>query len=164
MALHTVFISLGTNLGDRTSNLRLAVVELGTIGNVISLSAIYETYPWGFEDQPLFYNQVAKIVTALEPVEILHKLKNVEDKIGRKPSFKYGPRLIDLDILMYDDLELSSTDLVIPHPQMINRAFVLVPLAEINPGLKIPGITESLECLIEKVGQDGIRKVEEAIG
>ena len=164
MTPHTVFLSLGANLGDRLDNLSKAIEKLGVFSNLIRLSSIYETDPWGYIDQPHFYNQVVKIETDIGPVELLHQIKKVEQEIGRTPSFKYGPRLIDLDILLFDDLVLSTPELVVPHPQLMNRAFVLVPLAEINPDLEIPGMTGTIEEYSQKIGHDGIRKVEEVGG
>lgn len=127
--------------------------------NVIS-SSVYETDPWGFEDQPIFYNQVVRMETILEPLPLLQEIKKIELEMGRIPTFQYGPRLIDIDILLYDRLMMNSPELKIPHPQMKSRAFVLTPLVEIAPDLVIPGEEVDIETLNRIAGASGIRKVE----
>lgn len=140
-----VYLGLGTNQGNRVANLDLSVAALSPKVAPIRLSKIYETPPWGYTDQPAFLNQVVEARTDLSPHELLVHLKDIEIQIGRKPTFRYGPRLIDLDILIYDDLILNTSTLVIPHPNMHERAFVLIPLAEIVPNFVHPalGITVS---------------------
>ena len=138
MRLHTVFISLGSNLGDRARAIKEAGGLLSPDITTLCFSKIYETPPWGFEDQPLFLNQVIKVQTRLTPLALLKTLKGIEQKLGRKQNFLYGPRLIDLDILFYDSLVYISEQLTIPHPEIINRAFVLVPLMEIAPNFIHP--------------------------
>lgn len=128
---HHVYIGLGTNLGDRLANLQAAVQALSPSVEVLRCSSIYETPPWGVLDQPTFLNQVLFGQTGLAPVELLAFLKEQEVLLGRKTSFRYGPRLIDMDILFYDDLVLELPRLNIPHPQIPQRGFVLIPLAEI---------------------------------
>lgn len=160
MNKHVVYLSLGTNLGNRLENLKHALGSLKEFCQVVSTSSVYETDPWGFEDQPIFYNQVVRIETGLEPLPLLRAIKNIELEMGRIPSFKYGPRLIDIDILMYDKLMITSVELTIPHPQIKSRAFVLSPLVEIAPDLIIPGEKVDVETLNRVAGASGIRKVE----
>jgi len=158
---HKVYLSLGTNLGDRFDNLNAAIARLKIFCNVICCSSIYETDPWGFEDQSAFFNQVVRVETGNEPLSLLHKIKKIEEEMGRVPTFKYGPRLIDIDILLYDGLIMKTDELEIPHPQMKIRAFVLAPLAEIDPKLIIPGDKSDIETLLHKTGTKGIRKVQD---
>ena len=160
MNKHVVYLSLGTNLGNRLDNLKHALESLTEFCQVVAASSVYETDPWGFEDQPIFYNQVVKIETALEPIQLLQEIKKIELEMGRVPTFQYGPRLIDIDILLYDELVINSPELKIPHPQMKSRAFVLTPLAEIAPDLVLPGEKVDVETLNREVGLSGIRKVE----
>jgi 2-amino-4-hydroxy-6-hydroxymethyldihydropteridine diphosphokinase len=150
VAPETVFLGLGTNLGDRRANLGAACAALQTHVQPLTCSAIYETPPWGYTDQPAFLNQVVQGQTTLAPLELLAFLKQIETSIGRTPSFRYGPRLIDLDILYYGDQVLDLPCLSIPHPRLAERAFMLVPLAEIAPTLRHPrsGLT-SLQMLAQ---------------
>ncbi len=157
---HIVYLSLGTNLGNRLENLKQALDRLKKFCEVDSSSSVYETDPWGFEDQPFFYNQVVRIETGLDPLPLLRAIKNIEMDMGRVPTFQYGPRLIDIDILLYDKLIMYSTELKIPHPQMKSRPFVLSPLVEIAPDLIIPGEEADVVTLNQAVGTSGIRKVE----
>jgi 2-amino-4-hydroxy-6-hydroxymethyldihydropteridine diphosphokinase len=136
---HIVYLGLGTNLGDRQANLRMAQRHLGTVVTVTGSSSIYQTQPWGFEDQPVFLNQVLAGRTVAAPDALLAAAKDIERRVGRQPSFHYGPRLIDIDILLYDQLQLRSDRLTLPHPHLTERAFVLIPLAELAPDLLIPG-------------------------
>lgn len=136
--VHTVFIALGTNLGDREENLRRAREALDPAVQALSASPVYETPPWGYADQPAFLNQVVRGGTVLPPLALLCLMKGVEVYLGRSPGIRYGPRLIDLDLLFYDDLVLDSERLVLPHPRIPERAFVLVPLADLAPGLRHP--------------------------
>ena len=133
MKIHTVFIALGSNIGDRMRALKEAIDLLPPDIMPASFSKVYETPPWGYEDQSSFLNQVIKTQTHLTPCEVLKRLKEIERELGRQPIFRYGPRLIDLDILFYDAMEYKSEKLTIPHPEIANRAFVLVPLMEIAP-------------------------------
>ncbi len=133
MKIHSVFIALGSNIGDRMRALKEAIDLLPPDIMPASFSKVYETPPWGYEDQSSFLNQVIKTQTHLSPCEVLKRLKEIERELGRQPIFRYGPRLIDLDILFYDEMEYKSEKLTIPHPEIANRAFVLVPLMEIAP-------------------------------
>lgn len=135
---HTVYLALGTNLGDRHKNLFSALDLLASFAQLEARSNIYETDPWGYTEQPAFLNMCARITTELPPLELLQRLKVVEQHMGRVTTFQYGPRLIDLDIIFYDDLVFNHVVLQIPHPRLYERAFVLVPLAELAPELHHP--------------------------
>lgn len=125
-------IALGSNLGDPAANVRHAMEELAALGSVVKRSTLHQSKPWGVEDQPDFINAVVLLQTALEPRELLQALKGIESTMGRTPTYKWGPRLIDLDIIYYDDLVVDEPDLKIPHPHFREREFVLVPLAEVD--------------------------------
>lgn len=156
---HSVYLGLGTNLGDRQANLRAAVKGLPPGVEVRRVSPIYETEPWGYEDQPPFLNQAAEAATDLPPEELLAYLKALETSLGRVQSFRYGPRLIDLDILLYDNLVLETPGLVIPHPRLAERAFVLAPLADLAPGLVVPGKGQTAAELLAGLDKTGIRRL-----
>jgi len=130
---HIVYIALGSNLGNRLANLKNAIANFTPQMEVQMKSPVYETPPWGYVEQPPFLNQVVMVETYLDPENLLRHLKRLEMVLGREPNFQNGPRLIDLDILFYDDLVLDTPPLVIPHPRMAQRAFVLVPLNDIAP-------------------------------
>jgi 2-amino-4-hydroxy-6-hydroxymethyldihydropteridine diphosphokinase len=158
MKEHTVYLALGTNLGDRTANLKQAIASLTPQLEVKAKSGIYETPPWGFEDQPKFLNQVLKAKTYLDPEPLLKHLKRLEVALGRKESFPNGPRLIDIDILFYDDRAINTPSLVIPHPRLHERAFVLLPLMDIAPDLKHPVTQKSVREMAEQINTAGIEK------
>ena len=153
---HTIYIALGTNLGERLDNLRAAIDALGPDIHVLAKSHVYETPPWGYEDQPAFLNMVVKAETGLEPEPLLKYLKQIEAELGREKSIRWGPRLIDLDILFYDDLVLDTPPLIIPHPRLHERAFVLVPLADVAPEYVHPVLGEFVWELLLKADMRGI--------
>ncbi len=155
-----VYLGLGSNLGSRFANLRAAVVALLPAVRVLVESSIYETPPWGMTDQPAFLNMVLRGETSLSPEELLQTLKQLESRLGRVPSIRYGPRLIDIDILFYDDLVLVSPELTIPHPRLHERAFVLVPLAEIAADLVHPCLGKTIRALLETVDPSGMQRLE----
>jgi 2-amino-4-hydroxy-6-hydroxymethyldihydropteridine diphosphokinase len=125
-------IGIGSNVGDAAANVRTAFERLGELGTVTARSSLYRTKAWGVIDQADFWNAAALLNTALEPHELLRELKRLESDMGRVTTFRWGPRVIDLDILAYDDLALAEPDLTIPHPRLRERAFALAPLAEID--------------------------------
>lgn len=158
MKEHIVYLALGTNLGDRSANLKQALSSLTPQLDVKAKSQIYETPPWGFEDQPKFLNQAIKAKTYLDPEPLLKHLKRLEVALGRKESFVNGPRLIDMDILFYDDLVLNKPALVIPHPRLHERGFVLLPLMDIAPELVHPVHKKTVRELAAQCNLEGIEK------
>jgi 2-amino-4-hydroxy-6-hydroxymethyldihydropteridine diphosphokinase len=145
--LHTVYLGFGANLGDRQTTLRSARDLLAPNVELIACSSLYETPPWGLPDQPPFFNAVCEVHTQLSPFELLTYLKRLEQQLGRVASVRWGPRAIDIDILFFDDLVLHSETLVLPHPQLHLRAFVLVPLAELAPQLSHPILAKTAQQL-----------------
>ncbi len=154
---HIVYIALGSNLGDRYRNFQIAFENLSPDIQVQQASPIYETPPWGYLDQPPFLNQVIQATTDLPPHELLIQLKQIERHLGREPTFRNGPRPLDLDLLFYDDLVLKTSELSIPHPRMRGRAFVLVPLANLAPNYLHPEFGLTVSQLLEETDQEGIQ-------
>ena len=151
---------MGANLGDRHGHLIAAIDRLRAHARVVDLSALYETEPWGVIDQPRFLNAACAIETDLPPEDLLALLKSIETELGRTPSVRYGPRPIDLDLLLYGDVALDSPALSVPHPRMASRAFVLIPLAEIAPEVIHPIMHLSIRALAAKANaqQAGVVK------
>ena len=133
------FLGLGSNLGDRAHYLKEAISTLAspTI-KIVTTSQIYETDPWGVMDQPLYWNQVIEIETILEPLDLLHVCQEIEHRLGRERKVHWGPRTIDIDLLIYNGRVSESKELILPHPYLEDRAFVLAPLREIAPTLVLP--------------------------
>ena len=156
---HTIYLSLGSNLGERRRNLREAIKLLKQFVSINQESAIYETAPWGKVDQPPFLNQCLAGTTDLSPQQLLEQTQKIELTIGRTPSEHWGPRLIDIDILLYDQLILNTPTLTIPHLYLAERAFVLVPLAEIAPQLIHPIFKQTMQTLLQNVGTEGVTMV-----
>ncbi len=154
---HQIYLGLGTNLGDRLENLQTAVELLPPDIYDIKFSPIYESLPWGYADQPTFLNQVIIGWTGLSPLDLLAHIKQIEQKMGRQMTFRYGPRLIDIDILAYDDLILDTPKLTIPHPQITKRSFVLVPLADLTPDWRHPVLKQSAQRLLNQLTCDDIK-------
>lgn len=153
---HTIYLALGSNLDDRLANLKQAIASLPPQMEVKKKSHVYETPPWGFEDQPKFLNQVLMAKTYLEPEPLLRHIKRLEVALGRKASFRNGPRLIDIDILFYDDLVLETPDLILPHPRLYERGFVLLPMMDIAPDLVHPVKKKSIREMIGLCDVGGI--------
>ena len=143
----TVFLGLGSNLGDRQGNLLAAVQMLRQWASIEQISSLYETDPVGLEDQPRFLNCAVRIKTDLDPRGLLTALKEIERRVGRRPRGRWGPREIDLDILFYGDLILVEDDLIIPHPRAHERLFVLRPLSDIAPELIHPALNRRIDEL-----------------
>ena len=133
--IQKVYIGLGSNLGDRLENFHQVLGRFPSTITINRVSPVYETDPWGYNDQPAFLNQVVEVSTVLAPLELLQELKHLEELQGRAPTFRYGPRRIDLDILLYNNMVYNRAGLIIPHIHMHERAFVLVPLADLAPDL-----------------------------
>ncbi len=158
--LAQVYLALGTNLGNRVENLRSAVELLSEKTNIEHISSVYETEPVGYKEQPLFFNAVLSVKTSLEPYDLLGFIKDIEGDMGRQESFRNAPRLIDIDILLYNNLIMQTDELTIPHPWMSQRAFVLVPLLEIAPNLVDPLSGRNFSDLLNEAGGlDGVTLV-----
>jgi 2-amino-4-hydroxy-6-hydroxymethyldihydropteridine diphosphokinase len=158
----TVYLGLGSNLGNREANLRAALRGLCRMGRVAAVSALYETEPVGGPAQPSFYNAACRLEIGLEPRSLLRFLRGVEHELGRRPGGERGgPRPIDLDILLYEDLVVNEEGLVIPHPRLAERPFVLVPLAEIAAEVRLPASGPTVLELLAAVGTKGMRRVAE---
>ena len=153
---HTVYVGLGSNLGDRQNNLAQALQYLRGKATIEQISACYETEPVGYLDQPNFLNLACAITTELSPTDLLAFFKQVEKRMGRTATVRNGPRIVDIDILFYDDLILEGPELSIPHPRLHERGFVLVPLAEIAPHHRHPLLNISVAELLAGLEQTGV--------
>lgn len=160
MSQSPLFIALGTNLGDRVANLAEARRRISQQFPIIRASHLYETPPWGITDQPAFYNQVIETCTDADPLDLLTLVKRMETEMGRVPGLRYGPRLIDIDLLVYGECLLNTPELSLPHARLFERAFVLVPFAEIAPDLIPLTQTNSIQELCSRLDPAGITRLE----
>jgi len=144
-----VFIGIGSNLGERRANCLRAVSELQKMGiKIIRQSSMIETEPWGVAEQPRFINMVVEAETDLTPEALLQRLKDCERRLGRTESYLWGPRLIDLDILFYNDMVIDTGELKIPHPEIPHRDFVLIPMCELAPHMRHPSLGKNMRELL----------------
>ena len=149
--MFNAYIGLGSNLGNRIENCISALEEISNFTVIKNISSFYETEPMGVEDQPKFINAVAKVSTLLSPLNLLNALKEVERQLGRSRTERWGPRVIDLDLLLYEDFVLQSQELTIPHKELHRRRFVLEPLCEIEPWLEHPVLKKTLSTLLKEL-------------
>lgn len=148
------YIGLGSNLGERESMIRAALDELARLPDTVLVraSSLYDTEPVGVEDQPNFLNAVAQLDTGLTARQLLWNLMLIEKRLGRVRTQRWGPRTIDLDLLLFGDLVIEEDDLRVPHPEITRRSFVLVPLVELEPGLVHPVTTETMLAHLSRLG------------
>jgi len=149
-----VYLGLGGNLGDPPATFRKAIGQTSDFAQIIGVSKLYRSKPYGFSDQPDFYNAAARISTDLTPIDLLARLQKVEQKLGKKVIRENGPRIIDLDLLLYGDETLNLPELHLPHPGILQRDFVLRPLHDLNPALAHPSWQKKkLETALADLGQ-----------
>ncbi len=155
-----VYLGLGSNVGDRLENMRSAVrmIDEHEACRVQKVSSLYETAPVGFIEQPDFLNAVIEVVTSLDPRKFLRLCSHIEKSLGRKRTIRWGPRVIDIDILIYDNTAITSEELIIPHPRIKSRAFVLVPLAEIAPYAMVDESTTA-ETAASRIDDSDVRRI-----
>jgi 2-amino-4-hydroxy-6-hydroxymethyldihydropteridine diphosphokinase len=160
MTTHTVFLLLGANLGDRATTLQRALDNIRIdLGAVLKQSALYETAAWGVTDQPTFLNQVLKVLSFFPAAEILEKTQAIENRLGRVRREKWGSRVIDIDLLYFDETVLTTETLTVPHPFLHERRFTLVPLAEIEPEFMHPVFHKTNQQLLAECTDEGeVRK------
>jgi 2-amino-4-hydroxy-6-hydroxymethyldihydropteridine diphosphokinase len=149
--MHHVFLSLGSNVGNREANLKHAVLFLKQKNQLLHISSVYETAPWGNADQANFLNQIVEMTSDFKPAELLVYIKEVELEMGREPDdVRYQPRVIDIDILFYEHIIVTSQTLMIPHPHIHERRFILVPMVEIAPKFVHPVLGRTMKELLER--------------
>lgn len=157
--MHKVYLSLGSNMGDKIAYLDQAITLLQGNDNIHNLkrSALYQTDPVGYEDQDVFVNMAAYLETTLSPLELLDVCQSIELALDRVRLIRWGPRTIDIDIILFDQLELTSERLILPHPRATERGFVLIPIQALNPAVKVNG--RLIDEWIEKLPPSGVRKL-----
>lgn len=148
------YLSLGSNIGDRIQNLRTCIARLGDLGNVRRVSSFYETEPMEFRDQPWFVNCIVEIETSLTAEELLSGIQIIEAELGRNRVVAKGPRIIDIDIVLFGDCVITNDHLEIPHPAMHKRRFVLAPLAAIAPDVLHPSLRQTAQQLLSRLGAE----------
>jgi len=159
---HIAYIGIGSNVGDKTYQCKRAISEILKIDRhkLLAESSLFKTKPIGYTSQEWFVNGVIKIETEMEPLELLQMLKTIELQLGRKRTFRWGPRSIDLDILFFDNEEVRTKELQIPHPRLHERQFVLIPLVEIDRHLVHPTLKKTVGNLLEELEEDqGVEKL-----
>ena len=149
--MHTIFLALGSNVGDKHHHIKQAVSKLGKHVDKIQIAKLYETKPMYHEDQDMFINTVIKGQTILSPKELLAFVKLAEEELGRQERFRNGPREIDIDILFYNELVYESVDLIIPHPRIQEREFVLLPFTDLQPEFVHPVLGKTIKELLKKL-------------
>ncbi|MEO0311504.1 MAG: hypothetical protein RIQ89_1161 [Bacteroidota bacterium] len=156
----TAYLSLGTNLGDRLQHLHHAMLKILKSGNsILKISPVYETPPWGVTQQPSFLNLCIALQTTLSPHALLKAMLQIELEMGRERTIKWGPRIIDIDIILYEDCVINTGTLIIPHPFFHERNFVLQPLADIHPDLLHPVLHHTLSTLLQKMVSESTLKL-----
>ncbi len=153
---HIAYIGIGSNLGDKIAHCEKAIAEILNFDDhrLLAKSSFFKTQPVGYTAQDWFVNGVIKLESDLEPHDLFRALKDIESRLGRTETFQWGPREIDLDLLLYDDRIIQTEDLQIPHPRMQERQFVLIPLAEIDPDLIHPVLKKSVQKLLKEIKED----------
>ncbi len=154
-----IFLSLGSNLGDRQKNLTDAIAQIRSLGAIQAISSYYETEPQNVTNQPSFINCAAKLETTLSPQTLLEKIHLIEQALGRTRTERFGPRTIDIDILFHDNTIINEPDITIPHPRLHERAFVLIPLLEIAPTLTHPILKHNLFELLALLPPQSVQKI-----
>ena len=156
--LETVYLGLGSNLGDREEHLRTGLDFLARSLQIVRVSSVYETEPWGNTEQPHFLNLAVEASVGMLPQQLLKTAKEVEQCVGRRPTLRYGPRVLDVDVLFYGSQVVATPELTIPHSRIPERAFVLIPLAEIASSYLHPVLRLTVGALLERVeGPGGVR-------
>ncbi len=155
--MEKIYLLIGTNIGDLAENLKNALEQLNRNNiKILKKSKIYKTKPWGKTDQPDFLNIAVEVESPFTPEELLKKIKEIEKNMKREPAEKWGPRIIDIDILFYGTRQINQPDLVIPHPQFFNRPFAIIPMAEIAPDFIPPFSRKKVKELISGEMNEGI--------
>ena len=163
MGVHTAYIGAGSNIGDKLLNCKNGISALTNTQNAVekAWSRFYKTEPVDYKDQDWFINVVVKVETPLAPFELLKTLKSIERDAGRMDgSIKFGPRVLDLDIILYDDLVTNSSKLIVPHPRMHKRRFVLRPICDIDPTIVHPVLKKEMQALLDVLDKNEQRIVE----
>ncbi len=156
--MQNVYLGFGSNIGDRLENIISAISKLLSCANLNDCSSVWETSPWGLQEQSLFLNCVSLFETTISPIELLKKTSQIELELGRKRTQKFGPRVIDIDILLYNRKITHTPEIIIPHPRLHERKFVLLPLAEIAPGLEHPVLKKSMKELLDLINQVPVKE------
>ncbi|MFJ8268458.1 2-amino-4-hydroxy-6-hydroxymethyldihydropteridine diphosphokinase [Peribacillus asahii] len=154
------YLSIGSNIGNRLATFHeaLRLLDSNKLVKVVDSSSLYETDPVGYTDQDCFLNAVIKVFTSLSPEELLQTCLNIETELGRKREIRWGPRTLDLDILLYNQENIETESLSVPHPRMQERAFVIVPLLELDPDIKLPNVNASLNDILNQIpDKEGVR-------